>query len=267
MFNYMMVTNDSNEAKIAESCGIPRIFIDLEINGKQERQGHRDTFISTHSMSDVVEVKQSLSEAELLVRLNPLYKGSEREVEQAIINGADILMLPMFRTADEVNVFARYIDGRVKFIPLIETKDAALDIKNIVKVKGITELFIGLNDLHIEYGYDFMFELLSEGIVDEIVKTIKEAGLRFGFGGIARVGEGVISAESVLGEHIRLGSNAVILSRTFRKNSLKDGVFKEEINKLEYVAKELMMRTNEQVDKDKSEFNASVRNFTLSRKK
>ncbi len=267
MFNYMMVTNNSSEARIAESCGITRIFVDLEINGKQERQGHRDTFISAHKMSDVEEIKQSLSEAELLVRLNPLYEGSELEVEQAIINGADILMLPMFRTADEVNIFAKYINGRVKFIPLIETKDAALDIKNIVKVKGITELFIGLNDLHIEYGYDFMFELLSEGIVDEIVKTIKQAGLCFGFGGVARVGEGAISAERVLGEHIRLGSSAVILSRTFRKDNLKDGVFKKEINKLEHVIKESMMRTSEQVDKDRNEFNMSIRSFVLSRKK
>lgn len=267
MFNYMMITNDPKEAKVAESCGISRIFVDLEINGKQERQGHRDTFISSHRMSDVIEMKKSLSEAELLVRLNPLYEGSKQEVEQAIINGADILMLPMFRSAREVSVFSKYIDGRVKFIPLVETKDAALDIKNIVKVKGVTELFIGLNDLHIEYGYDFMFELLSEGIIDEIVKIIKQAGLCFGFGGVARVGEGAIPAEIVLAEHIRLGSSAVILSRTFRKDNLKKDVFKSEINKLKYAMKELMMRTDEQVDKDREVLNQSVRRFVLRRKK
>lgn len=266
MFNYMMITNDPKEAKIAETCGVSIIFVDLEINGKQERQGHRNTFISTHKMSDISRIKRSLTKAELLVRLNPLHDGSKEEIEQAIINGADILMLPMFRTALEVSVFSEYIGGRVKFIPLIETKDATLNIKDIVKVKGITELFIGLNDLHMEYGYDFMFELVSEGIIDEIVKPIKKANLSFGFGGVACVGEGAIPAEYVLSEHLRLGSNSVILSRDFRKNGLEEGVFLLELNKLENSINKSMLRTEEDINKDQVDFKMKVREFVLDRK-
>lgn len=38
----------------------------------------------------------------------------------------------------------------------------------------------------------------------------------FGFGGIARIGEGDLPSDNILGEHVRLGSSSVILSRTFK---------------------------------------------------
>lgn len=38
----------------------------------------------------------------------------------------------------------------------------------------------------------------------------------FGFGGIARIGEGDLPSDYILGEHVRLGSTSVILSRTFK---------------------------------------------------
>ena len=38
----------------------------------------------------------------------------------------------------------------------------------------------------------------------------------FGFGGIARIGEGDLPSDKILGEHVRLGSTSVILSRTFK---------------------------------------------------
>ena len=42
------------------------------------------------------------------------------------------------------------------------------------------------------------------------------AGIPFGFGGIARIGEGLLPSDYILGEHVRLGSSSVILSRTFK---------------------------------------------------
>ena len=44
---------------------------------------------------------------------------------------------------------------------------------------------------------------------------LRERGIPFGFGGLARTGTGELPAEWVLGEHIRLGSQLVILSRAF----------------------------------------------------
>ena len=42
----MYITNDERVAKVAESSGVDWIFVDLEILGKEKRQGHLDTVIS-----------------------------------------------------------------------------------------------------------------------------------------------------------------------------------------------------------------------------
>ena len=60
-----------------------------------------------------------------------------------------------------------------------------------------------------------MFELLADGTVEMLCRRFADAGKPFGFGGIARVGTGMLSAERILGEHVRLHSSSVILSRSF----------------------------------------------------
>jgi 2-keto-3-deoxy-L-rhamnonate aldolase RhmA len=270
MIKFMLITNDPVLAHHAEGCGVQRIFVDLEQNGKQERQGHLDTLISSHCMSDVAKVKASISQAELLVRLNPLYHGTEQEIEEALAGGADLLMLPMFHSAEEVREFAQLVDGRAGVIPLLETYEAAQSIEEIVKFVGVTEVYIGLNDLHLDMKLKFMFEPLANGLVDKIVETIKQAGLPFGFGGIARVDEGVIPGELVLGEHLRLGSNSVILSRSFQRIDESASGFKSnlksELEKLYKAGEKLRSRTQSQLDNDFHVFQTAVREFVAKRK-
>lgn len=43
MLKLMYITNDSTVAKIAVDAGVDRIFIDMEVLGKVERQGGMDT--------------------------------------------------------------------------------------------------------------------------------------------------------------------------------------------------------------------------------
>lgn len=272
MMKFMLITNDVDVAKHAEKSGVGRIFVDLERLGKKERQGHLDTLISQHCMADVAKLKESLQQAELLVRLNPLHSGSQFEIDEAIAGGADLLMLPMFHSAEEVKQFSVMVDGRVGIIPLVETHAAAKAMQQIVKVAGISEIYIGLNDLHLDMKLDFMFEPLANGFVDEMVEIIKAAGLPFGFGGIARVDEGVIPGEMVLGEHLRLGSSSVILSRTFHRKSetieeFNDNIDLElELNKLLTEAKELALRSSQQVRIDNQQFISAVADFVAGKK-
>jgi hypothetical protein len=87
----------------------------------------------------------------------------------------------------------------------------------------------------------FMFELLADGTVERLSKQIQLSGKPFGFGGIARVSEGLLPAENILGEHVRLGSSAVILSRTFYRPSEEDAqhdaecLFRTELEKIQGV--------------------------------
>lgn len=257
MIKLMLITNNEELARYAAECGVDRIFVDLEILGKQKRQGHRDTLISAHSIADVALIRRAIPGHELLVRLNPLHDGSEVEVEQALAGGADLLMLPMFHSAEEVQKFSNFVCGHAGLIPLVETRAAVERLDEIVKVPGLSEVYIGLNDLHLEMGDRFMFEPLADGRVERMAEVIHAAGLPFGFGGIARVHEGLLPGECVLAEHVRLGSSSVILSRTFHRRS--DGVaelqahmdFREEIEKLRNKEGEFRKRGEARVEQDR----------------
>ena len=222
----MYITNLPEVARIAEAAGVDRIFVDLEYIGKTLRQGGMDTVQSKHTLEDVKRVADSLTRAELLVRVNPIhdatneYTSSQEEIDTAIQNGAKVLMLPYFKTAGEVEKFVKYVGGRARTMLLVETAEAAEGIDDILAVDGIDEIFIGLNDLSLSYGKKFMFELLADGTVDRLVAKFKEKKLPFGFGGLASLEGGMLPGRMVLKEHYRLGSGCVILSRSFCNTAL-----------------------------------------------
>lgn len=217
----MYITNKPEVAKIAESAGVDRIFIDMEYIGKNKRQGGMDTVQSHHTFSDIRQVKSVVKTAEVMVRINPIheatemYSSSREEIDNAIDAGADILMLPYFKTVEEVKIFLENVGGRVKVLPLLETPEAVEMIDNILELEGIDEIFVGLNDLSLGYGKKFMFEVLADGTVERLCKKFREKNIPFGFGGIASLGKGDLPSEYIIREHYRLGSECVILSRSF----------------------------------------------------
>lgn len=216
----MYITNRPEIAQIAEAAGVDRIFVDMEYIGKSDRQGGMNTVQSHHTLEDVKVIAQSLDTAELLVRINPIhdatdiYGSSKLEIDGAISNGAKILMLPYFKTIDEIKIFMELVNGRVKTVPLIETPEAVNIIDDILKL-DIDEVFVGLNDLSLGYGKKFMFELLVDGTVERLCSKFREKGIPYGFGGVAALGKGMLAAEKIITEHYRLGSTSVILSRSF----------------------------------------------------
>lgn len=219
LMKFMMITNSTDIARFAVGSGVDRIFVDLEILGKEARQGHLNTVISRHQLADVHALRPVVPPGRLLVRINPMHEGSNREIDEVLDAGADILMLPMFRTPAEVAAFTAAVRGRARCCLLVETVGAATTLQECVRVSGVDEVHIGLNDLHLEMGMDFMFELLANGTVDELCAVLRSAGIPFGIGGVARVGEGLLPAEVILAEHARLGSTGAILSRTFHRQA------------------------------------------------
>ena len=211
----MYITNQPEIALLAEQNGVDWVFVDLELNGKVERQGHLDTVISRHAVRDVSRLRAVLKHAELLVRVNPIFQGSRYEINEVINRGADVVMLPYYKSVDEVATFIELVDKRAGVCLLCETKEAVACMPDVLKLPGIDYVHIGLNDLHLSYGQSFLFEPLADGTVEAVTRQLQIVGIPYGFGGIARIGEGRLPAEKVLGEHVRLGSSLAILSRSF----------------------------------------------------
>ncbi len=212
----MYLTSNPSNAKLAQDAGVDRIFLDLEVLGKEERQGHLDTVVSHSSLEDVPKLRRVLKDAELVVRCNPVHEGLSKEIDSIIDDGADMIILPYFKTVDEVREFLSIIGGRVRTMLLFETKESVECADEILALEGIDEAFVGLNDLHLSYGKSFMFELLTQGTVEALCEKFKKKGIPFGFGGIAKIGEGAVQSQYIIHEHKRIGSTCAILSRTFR---------------------------------------------------
>ena len=221
MLKLMYITNQPEVAVIAENAGVDRIFVDMEYIGKSDRQGGMDTVQCRHTLADVSAIRKAITKAELLVRCNPIhdatvaYTSSETEIDGIIAHGADIIMLPFFKTVDEVKRFIQCVKGRARTMLLLETPEAAERVDEILNVPGIDEVHIGLNDLSLGYGKKFMFQLLTDGTVEELCYKARKKRIPYGFGGVASIGKGMLPAEKIIREHYRLGSSFVILSRSF----------------------------------------------------
>lgn len=217
----MYITNRTDVARVAEAAGTDRIFVDMEYVGKAERQGGMDTVQSHHTVEDVRKLRAAVTKAELLVRVNPIHEkngdfcGSEEEIRQVTDAGADVIMLPFFKTAEEVRKFVSCVGGKAKTMLLVETPEAVSVIDDILRIPGIDEVHIGLNDLSLGLKKTFMFEPLADGTVERLTGKFKEYGVSYGFGGIAALGKGMLPSEKIIKEHYRLGSTCAILSRSF----------------------------------------------------
>ena len=266
--NLMYLTNKESIARIAEKSGVDWIFVDLEVNGKYQRQGHLNTVISKHQIEDVSKIKKVLNKSKLLVRVNPIYKGSENEIKRVISDGADIVMLPFFKQKKEVERFLELVDGKAKTCLLFETPEAVEQSEKILELDGIDYAHIGLNDLHLGYNMNFMFEPLANGMVQALIEKFKNKQIEYGFGGIARIGFGDLPSEWIVTEHYRLGSKMAILSRSFYQTNDNDddayiqSVFEKGVQDVRKLEAELSEQDIKFLEKNKQRLTSKI--FSIS---
>ena len=179
-----LITDDVALAAEAERAGIDRIMIDLEREGKAERQAGRKLFQSSHRLESIAPLKAALERASVMVRINPLSARTPQEVDAVIAAGADVIMLPYFFTAAEARSFTSLVGGRRQVSLLVETLSAIGALPECLAAGGIDEVHIGLNDLSIELGCDVILEPLCTAMIEDLAATLREAGVPFGIGGI-----------------------------------------------------------------------------------
>jgi len=212
------ITADPETVSFADAAGIDRIGIDIERIGKVDRQRHvPGARISPHQLDELAAVTARVTRAEIFARLNPIHDGSRMEVEQALALGARVLMLPYFTHPREVSRFVEMIGGRAIPVLLLETAEAVARLPEIVNVPGVAEISVGLNDLHLSLGLSNIFDVVVSDVMDTIAKRVRGAGLRFGFGGVARFGDCTlpVGPDLIYAQYARLNATSAWLSRSF----------------------------------------------------
>lgn len=222
-FRLTLITDDPPLAAEADAAGIERIGVDLERLGKADRQAGNDTRLSQHTWDDLAAIAPAVGRADLFVRTNPIHAGSEREIETALELRARVLMLPSFRTADEVASFVRMVRGRAQVLVLVELAPAVVRIRDILAVPGIDEVMLGLNDLHLQFGAANPFEMLASPVVEMLAGEVHQRGLPLGMGGVARPedDELPIPPELIYAQYPRVGATGAWIARSFTRKGVK----------------------------------------------
>lgn len=267
-FSFLFMTKWPEVALEAEAAGVDWIFVDLETLGKHERQKGRNSIISDHSVEDVRRIRLVVTKARVMARVNPINAASALEVDAVVDAGADAVMLPMFTLPEEVERFVALLAGRAQAWLLLETAAAVVRVEEILGIPGISRVHVGLNDLHLSLGLNFMYESLAGRVLDRVAAAVRVGsnGMQFGFGGGAQLSaQHPVTPADVLSEHVRLGSSAIILSRTFhgdpasREELAKRMNLKSEIGGLRLAIGAAAARTAAEVEHDRIRIHTKIR--------
>src|SRR5688572_11623007 len=180
-------TNDPVLARKADAAGVDRVGLDLEVYGKAERQPKNlGTWISPHSEDQLPALREAMRTSKLFCRINPINPGTPDEIERLVEHGVQVMMLPMFTTASDVDRFVALVDGRAACVLLMENVTAAERIGEICRVPGVSEVHVGINDLTLSLGRPNAnrFAVLTSELMKRVGDAVVGAGLRFGVGGI-----------------------------------------------------------------------------------
>lgn len=259
----MMVTSDPEVAAYAVDSGVDRIFVDLETRGKSERQQGLGMFLSRAQLDDVARVREAVPPGRLLVRINGTWEHTIEEVTAVVESGADLIMVPMFTQASEIEAVCAAAGG-APVIPLFETAESVLVARQVMALPGVAEGYVGLNDLALSFGQSFLFRAMLDDRFGRLCGSLQMSGKPFGIGGIGRIGSGQVPADLLLGEYMRRGASRVILSRAFRDgaegiNGIREAVdLKAEVDRARSEAARIQNRSQADADDDTRQLVAAI---------
>jgi hypothetical protein len=260
-FQFTLMTDDPELAGAADMAGVDRVGLDLERLGKHERQGALPHLrISDHRVEQLPPVRARLKQAQAFVRLNPLNPESACEIERALDAGAEVLMLPYFRSAAEVETFVGLVRGRAFVSLLLETAAAADDVAAITRVDGVGEIIVGLNDLSLDLGFSNQFTLLVSPVLERVAQQVGGAELPFGFGGLADPANDVlpVPAPLVCAQYPRLGATRAFVARRFTAAGLQPRGLKQGVLRCRAELARWQARTREELEVARDELAAAA---------
>ncbi len=241
-----LFTADVEQALLATRSGVDGVMLDWE----KKPAGYDKTRGELDSVEDLRRLSERL-ELCVAVRINGDQRDLSAEVQLALENGAQYIMLPMARNADDVSRFFDCIGGRAKTIVQIETTELLEELSDLRALEW-DYAFIGLLDLAHAMGTEWIWQLFEDGTVEAICKSLE--GRKVGVGGItiASGGEPVPFA-LLLGEMVRLNCALAFMRRCFKRD-IGDRDFEREFGAIKALVRAAQSRGPEAVASDHARF-------------
>ena len=214
-FELLLFATDEAFVQPAVDAGVDGIIVDWEQRGKAARQASADTQINHDTPEDLRRVRRATT-ARVICRINAVGETTEREIEIAVDAGADEILLPMVRSAHEVESVIDLVGERCGVGILIETVTAVNRAATFADLP-LTRVFVGLNDLAIERNATNPFTPVSDGTLAYLRRSVR---VPFGFGGLTLPASGhPIPCRLLMGEMARLGCHFSLLRRSFYRDA------------------------------------------------
>ncbi|MDX6408578.1 MAG: hypothetical protein QOE13_1649 [Gaiellaceae bacterium] len=210
-FGLFLFSTDQATIAPAVAGGVCGVVVDWERVGKRHRQAGADTQIGEDTFDDLRRVRAATS-GRILCRIDNKEQLLEEQIELAVASGADEILLPMVRSANEVERVLALAGGRCGVGVLIETQAALEEVETIATLP-LARVYVGLNDLAIDRETTNIFEPLVDGTIEE---TRKHFTIPFGFAGLTVADAGApIPCRLIIGELVRLDCSFSFLRRSY----------------------------------------------------
>ena len=207
----LLFTVDPGFGRDVVAAGAAGIVVDWERRGKARRQAGEGTQINADTLEDLVRMRAA-TDGRLLCRVNGAGPWTAGEVEDALAAGADEILLPMVRTAEEVDRTLDLVAGRCGLGILVETQDAVDRVAELAR-RPLSRIYVGLNDLRIDRRSAELFRPLVDGTVDAVRAAVSQP---FGVGGLTLPGGGFpVPGVLLAAELVRLRTHFTFLRRSF----------------------------------------------------
>lgn len=199
----------------AFAAGITTFVVDFEQRGKAERQRGFNTQINVHHLSDLVHLRRAVP-GHIICRIDGWHDDSPDEIQRVIAHGADEILLPMVRSAAEVEAALTVIGERCRLSIMLETVAAVQHAHDFV-VFPLRRIYVGLNDLHIERHRPNLFYPLVDGTLDAVFAALGAFSLSFA--GLTMPGGGFpLPADMLIKELVRRRAAFGVLRRSFLRD-------------------------------------------------
>jgi citrate lyase beta subunit len=197
------------------AAGAAGIVVDWERRGKARRQDGADTQINDDTAEDLARVRAATA-GRVLCRVNGAGPWTAEEVDLAVALGADEVLLPMVRSADDVDLALDAAAGRCGVGILVETQDAVDRVTELTR-RPLSRVYVGLNDLRIDRGAQSLFAPLLDGTVDSVRRAVT---VPFGVAGLTRPDAGFpVPSRLLAAELVRLDAQFTFLRRSFHADT------------------------------------------------
>lgn len=213
-FELLLFSTDPSFIRAAVATGVDGVVVDWERIGKAERQQGFDTQINADTLEDLERVRAATT-VPVICRINSFGPTTRDEIERAVRAGADELLLPMVRSADEVEQVLEWVAGRAGVGILVETCEAVERAEALARLP-LSRVYVGLHDLAIQRGTPNPFRAISDGLVGWVRQFFT---VPFGFAGLTLPDRGFpIPCHLLISEMARLRCRFSFLRRSFLRD-------------------------------------------------